>query len=899
MRILILTFFTFCWFCNFCIGQGLSKAEYFFDTDPGFGNGVSINLTGNPDSINQNFSLPIGSLSQGFHNLFFRVKNTQGKWAMYMGRRFYVLPAPFPSNTGPISKAEYFFDADPGFGNGTPINFSPIADSLTQNIAVPITGLSEGFHNLFFRVKSNQGKWSMYMGRRFYVLPNLVAPYSKKIVNAEYFFDTDPGVGNGIDLPIGQIGDSVNFSSVLNVGSLSLGSHVVSVRVQDSSRVWSLYFSRPFNVCSNPPTTQVTPAGPINICTGQTIVLTALGGFAGLTFQWQKNGVNISNATSGTYTVSTSGTYAVIVTNASGCSTISNYVEVTISAPPSSIVTSSGPLDFCEGDSISLQASTGPGYSYQWKNGPNNIPGANNYNLIVDSTGTYSVIISIGSGCSVTSTSQIVTSSPNPSFSLDTLGNTTICIGSQVSFQINGSGILFYQWYLNSSPISGATLSSLVASSPGQYYAEITNALGCATTTGEILVSQTSNVAPNPNILVNDSILCIGDSALLSTNLSGNLSYEWYLNGNQITGNNAGNLYVNQQGNYFVVVTDLISGCSGSSGLQTINILASVIPTINGNPSLNICSGSNIQLITGNTYSNYQWWLNGVPVGTSNDTITVNLPGAYLLTVIDANGCNLISDTALVSNAIAPAAPIISPSGYVEICMGNNLTLATATGYSSYQWYRNGVQAGLLNTVSVAQIAGIQNYYVVVTNTDGCSAISDTTTITVNPLPTISLSQIPTNIGLGWTPPLIGNPPGGIFTGQGVQGTQATGYYFDPISVGVGSFQLNYAYTDSVTGCSNSMNISINVNPTGLAENTEKNYSLFPNPSNHFFEISGINKVQSLWIYDSSGKQIDVNFSHQNDSIIRCDASNLAPGLYLLLIGNEDGIFTEKVQIIR
>ena len=95
------------------------------------------------------------------------------------------------------------------------------------------------------------------------------------------------------------------------------------------------------------------------------------------------------------------------------------------------------------------------------------------------------------------------------------------------------------------------------------------------------------------------------------------------------------------------------------------------------------------------------------------------------------------------------------------------------------------------------------------------------------------------------------------------------------------------------------MNISINVNPTGLAENTEKNYSLFPNPSNHFFEISGIRKVQSLWIYDSSGKQIDVNFSHQNDSIIRCDASNLAPGLYLLLISTEDGVFTEKLQIIR
>jgi hypothetical protein len=898
MRISILTFIAFCFLCHFSFGQGLSKAEYFFDNDPGFGNGVSINLSGNPDSINQNFSIPIGSLSQGFHNLFFRVKNTQGKWAMYMGRRFFVLPSPSNTINGPISKAEYFFDSDPGFGNGTPINISPTSDSLSQNIAVPISGLTVGFHNLFFRVKSNQGKWSMYMGRRFYVLPNLVAPSSKKIINAEYFFDTDPGVGNGVDLPIGQIGDSVSFSSVLNVGNLSLGSHVISVRVQDSSRVWSLYFSSPFNVCANPPTSSITYNGSLNLCTGQSINLNGSTG-SGYTYQWYQNGSPLANETNANYNANSSGSYTLNVTNSSGCSSMSNAVTVNIYPYPSVAVTASGPLSICSGDSVTLQASSASGNIYQWLLGNSIIPGETSSMITIDSAGSYRVEINNAGGCRDTSSYYIVSVNTSPVISIDTLGSTNLCIGSEVSFQINGTGNLFYQWYLNASPISGATLSSLVASSPGQYYAEVTNALGCTLTTGEILVNQSSNVAPSPNILVNDSILCIGDSALLSTNLSGNLSYEWYLNGNQITGSTSSNLFTNQQGNYFVVVTDLTSGCSGNSGLQNINILASVIPTITGNPSLNICLGSNIRLITGNIYSNYQWWLNGAPVGTSNDTLTVNLPGAYMVNVVDANGCNLNSDTAFVSNAIAPAAPIISPSGYVEICMGTNLTLATATGYSSYKWYRNGVQAGLLNTVSVSQIVGLQNYYVVITNSDGCSAVSDTTTIKVNALPTINLSQIPTNIGLGWTPPLVGNPPGGIFTGLGVQGNASSGYYFDPISVGVGSFQINYAYTDSVTGCSNSMNISINVNPTGLAENTEKNYSLFPNPSNHFFEISGISKVQSLWIYDSSGKQIDVNFSHQNDSIIRCDASNLAPGLYLLLINTNNGIYTEKVQIIR
>jgi hypothetical protein len=881
------------------LGQGLSKAEYFFDTDPGFGNGISINLAGNPDSINQNFSIPIGSLSQGFHNLFFRVKNTQGKWAMYMGRRFFVLPNPSTLLTGPISKAEYFFDSDPGFGNGTPINISPTSDSISQNIAIPIGGLAVGFHNLFFRVKSNQGKWSMYMGRRFYVLPNLVAPSSKKIVNAEYFFDVDPGVGNGIDLPINQIGDSVNFSSVLNVGNLSLGNHVISVRVQDSSRVWSLYFSRPFNVCTNPPSTQVTPAGPVNICAGQTQLLTALGG-TGFTYQWQKDGVIISNATNASYTVSTSGTYSAIVTNPSGCSTISNYVDVTISSPPSAVVTSSGPLDICAGDSVSLQAATGPGYSYQWANGTNNIPGATNSNLVVNSSGSYIVTISIGSGCSVNSSYSIVTTNASPTLNIDTIGSPTICIGSSVTLSGSGSGIQNYQWYQNGAPIFGGTQNLLNVSIAGSYLLEVSSSFGCITLSPPIEIFQSTNSSPSPLILVNDSTPCLNDSSSLQSSLSGNYLFSWLFNGIPINGASNENFYALASGNYQVSIIDTTTGCSGISPSTNISFLNNTLPAITGAPNLSFCSGGSTHLKVSPNYLSYQWYFNGLPIGTNNDSLFIDSVGIYSVSIIDTLGCSLQSTPINVSLFPSPTAPAISPPGPLEACFGNSLTLSVAGSFSTIKWFRDGANAGSAASIVVGNNPGIYNFWVVVTNSNNCSATTDTTMVTVKPTPVISLAQVPTNLGLNWTPSLIGNPPGGVFSGPGVQGNQANGYIFDPLLVGVGSFTINYSYTDTTTSCSASQNININVNPTGLNElKNDAEIMVFPNPSFDFVYLKSPIYISNLIIYDTQGKEIKPGYFFNANNELTIDVSNYARGLYTLLIfyGNEMTI--KKFEVFR
>ncbi|MEO6168590.1 MAG: HYR domain-containing protein [Chitinophagales bacterium] len=87
--------------------------------------------------------------------------------------------------------------------------------------------------------------------------------------------------------------------------------------------------SNKINVTANPkPDAIISPAGTVNICNGQTVVLSANTG-SGLTYKWQKGSSNISGATNSTYLVSQAGTYKVTVTSL-GCTKTSAATTVNV-----------------------------------------------------------------------------------------------------------------------------------------------------------------------------------------------------------------------------------------------------------------------------------------------------------------------------------------------------------------------------------------------------------------------------------------------------------------------------------------------------------------------------------------------------------------------------------------
>ena len=120
----------------------------------------------------------------------------------------------------------------------------------------------------------------------------------------------------------------------------------------------------PVTVTVNPlPTSGITPAGPITLCSPATQVLTAVTDAGAATYQWTLNGTNIPSATGATYTVTgvSTGTYRVIVTNtATGCiSAPSTGVVVTINPQPTAVTITPATATICTGASQTLVATGG------------------------------------------------------------------------------------------------------------------------------------------------------------------------------------------------------------------------------------------------------------------------------------------------------------------------------------------------------------------------------------------------------------------------------------------------------------------------------------------------------------------------------------------------------------
>lgn len=230
--------------CYLGISQNITGAEYFFNTDPGVGNGTSLMVNSNSGQLTQTFSIPTNSLSDGFNSLYIRTENSDGNWSLYQRQTFYIKS--FVSNN--ITTAEYFFNTDPGVGNGNTLSVDSNSGQLTQTFTVSTASLSEGFHSFYLRTRDSGNNWSLYDRQTIYIKDFDFIP--DEVSSAEYFIDSDPGVGNGIEV---VFGDGTQTSQVLNIDTIGLneGDHWFHVRVQDANGDWSIYDSALFTIDSS------------------------------------------------------------------------------------------------------------------------------------------------------------------------------------------------------------------------------------------------------------------------------------------------------------------------------------------------------------------------------------------------------------------------------------------------------------------------------------------------------------------------------------------------------------------------------------------------------------------------------------------------------------------------
>lgn len=223
--------------------QDIVYVEYFIDSDPGVGQATPVAL---PDQdykahLDFDFSVPTASLSLGIHELFVRACDALGQWTSVMSRQFEVVadggtePIIEP---GDLSRIEYFFDIDPGYGKGIPL---PRASTGENTYEVSFEGVEPGAHLFCLRAQEEHGRWSAVLSRPIYV----VKPIG--VAALEYFFDTDPGEGQAT--PVAVPNDLTDaFVFVANTDGLSAGEHRLCVRAKGLDGLWSPVSSSVFTV---------------------------------------------------------------------------------------------------------------------------------------------------------------------------------------------------------------------------------------------------------------------------------------------------------------------------------------------------------------------------------------------------------------------------------------------------------------------------------------------------------------------------------------------------------------------------------------------------------------------------------------------------------------------------
>ncbi|MES2701897.1 MAG: Ig-like domain-containing protein [Bacteroidota bacterium] len=302
----------------------------------------------------------------------------------------------------------------------------------------------------------------------------------------------------------------------------------------------------------------VTLSGPLTFCSGSNVVMTGDAG-SGISYQWYNTAGPIAGATNISYTATTSGNYWVIETTTAGCTATTPTSTVVVNTLPSPAIVAAGPIIFCAGGNVTLNASAAAGLTYQWYLAGAPIAGATNASYVAAASGGYRVrVTNVATGCTaLTGADTMVNSVATPA--VVPVTPATFCWGGSSMLGTTvvgaGAGLVSYQWFFNTVLIGGATNSTYNASVAGNYSVRISIPSSCVQTTAQVPVVE--KPLPNPIISYN------GTTHMLTTQ-SYYVSYQWFRDVTPIGGATAFITPATGNGNYKVQVTDT-NGCQSLS----------------------------------------------------------------------------------------------------------------------------------------------------------------------------------------------------------------------------------------------------------------------------------------------------------------------------------------------
>ena len=495
----------------------------------GQGTGFAVNGKG---FLCTGYSSNLAGGDLGLSDLFLQYDPLTDTWTM--------LP-PFPGGPryGPIS----FVAGQKAYaGLGRPVG-SPLPD-LWQFDPVTLT-----WTRLADIPSGRYASWAMVLGRFAYIGGGYGAvPTERNLWQYSLPLQYQWSTGDtSRSIWVKQTGD---YELTLNIDSgCTITVPPVHIEVQPVARI-----------VRNPSDTAVCPDASLHFAANAT--------GAGITYQWQFNGADLSEggAYSGTQTnqlsiadagIPGAGLFRCIATGTCGADTSAEATQTLYALPPKPTIARSGPTEFCEEGSVTLTSSAGNGNTWS--------TGTTGQNIFVTTSGTYTVTVTTINGCSSPESDPVtVTVHPNPPQPVITAGGPLeFCAGNSVL--LSTAPAAQYHWS------DGKGTQTITVNQTGNYSVQITDDNSCTSPSSPIVAVA---VHPLPvGAIVAQGPFVSGNTRymeLQAPSLPGG-SYRWN------TGDSAATIRVSQSGYYRVTVTNTF-GCAQSFDMQIALIDLSNIP---------------------------------------------------------------------------------------------------------------------------------------------------------------------------------------------------------------------------------------------------------------------------------------------------------------------------------
>jgi subtilisin-like proprotein convertase family protein len=420
------------------------------------------------------------------------------------------------------------------------------------------------------------------------------------------------------------------------------------------------------------------------------------GGTAPYIFNWSNGSTteDLSGLQAGEYTLS--------VTDAIGCQFSTSF---TVGQAPQITATAVSVLnEQCNTDngSIDINVTGGNGsYGYLWSNG------ATTQDLNNLTSGTYTVNISDGLGCSGSASFQVsnnLTGCSNFCY-LNVTANSIVpssCGTSTGAIDVN---ILNAQTPISISWSNTQTSEDLSNLLPGNYTVTVSDAANCSTTETFTVGNTTNGLTISSSSIVHET--CGFDNGSINISVMGGIAPYQYSWSNGSISQNINGL---SAGSYSVTVTDN-SGCSASASFSILNNSGSL--QVNGTVSSSLCSSNNgsiFQTVTGANGTPTFLWSNGA----TSQSVTGLAPGNYSCTITDASGCSVTNNYSVGQNSGNVAVNGILVTN--EVCNNNQgaINITVSGNGLTYLWS---------NGATTEDITGLSagNYSCTVSNAQGCT----------------------------------------------------------------------------------------------------------------------------------------------------------------------------------